>query len=46
MDLGGFLSGAGLVVAGFVLGAIVGFGFRDHLHVFLSELLDWNDHDG
>ena len=42
MDLGWGL----ICVVGFVLGAVVGFGFRDHLHVFLSELLDWNAHDG
>ena len=45
MDLGGFLSGAGLVVVGLVLGCVVGFGFRDHLALFLDDLLSW-DRDG
>lgn len=42
MDLGGILCGAGLVVAGGLVGCLVGFGFRDHLALFLDELLTWD----
>lgn len=43
MDLGGFFSGAGLVVLGLALGVVLGFALRDHVAVFLSELLTWGD---
>jgi len=43
MCLGGVLSAVCFIAAGFLVGAFVGFGLRDHMSVLLSELFAWGD---
>lgn len=41
MDLVGFAGGAVLIATGLTIGALIGFGFRDHLAEVLGRLLDF-----
>ena len=37
----GIVGGAVLVATGLTIGALLGFGFRDHLAEVLERILDW-----